>query len=61
MIDVASIEDIELYPEDIKVKKVRVDTYDVLRVDINYKVPIATPVKVFEWDRSLNYEAPVFE
>ena len=61
LIDVASIEDIELYPEDIKVKKVRVDTYDVLRVDINYKVPIATPVKVFEWDRSLNYEAPVFE
>ena len=61
LIEVASVEDIEIYPEDIKIKKVRVDTYDVLRVNIAYTVPIATPVKVFEWDRTLNYEAPVFE
>ena len=61
IIEVASVEDIELYPEDIKARKVRVDTYEVLRVEIDYSVPIATPVKVFQWDRSLNYEAPIFE
>lgn len=61
LIEVASIEDIELYPEDIQARKIRVDTYDVLRVNINYTVPIATPFKVFQWDRSLNYEAPIFE
>ena len=61
LIEVASVEDIELYPEDMQLKKVRVDTYDVLRVHINYVVPIATPVKVFEWDRSFSYEAPIFE
>ena len=61
LIEIASIEDIELYPEDIQARKIRVDTYDVLRVNINYTVPIATPFKVFQWDRSLNYEAPIFE
>jgi hypothetical protein len=61
LIEVASVEDIELYPEDIKAKKVRIDTYEVLRVNINYSIPIATPVKVFQWDRSLSYEAPIFE
>jgi hypothetical protein len=61
LIEVASVEDIELDPENIDAKKIRVDTYDVLRVNINYSVPIATPVKVFEWERSLNYEAPIFE
>jgi hypothetical protein len=61
LIEVASVEDIEIYPEDIKIKKLRVDTYDVLRVNIDYTVPIATPVKVFEWTRSVDYEAPIFE
>lgn len=61
LIEIASVEDIEISEENIDAKKVRVDTYDVLRVNIEYTVPIATPVKVFEWNRSLNYEAPVFE
>ena len=61
LIEIASVEDIELSPEDMQMKKVRIDTYDVLRVKITYVVPIATPVKVFEWDRSFSYEAPIFE
>jgi hypothetical protein len=61
LIEIASVEDIEITQENIKAKKVRVDTYDVLRVNIDYSVPIATPIKVFQWDRSLNYEAPIFE
>lgn len=61
IVELASIEDIEISEEDIQSRKVRVDTYDVLRVTINYEVPIVTPVKVFQWSRNLRYEAPVFE
>ena len=61
LVELASVEDIEIYPEDVKGRKVRINTYDVLRVNVDYTVPIATPVKVFEWDRSIAYEAPIFE
>ena len=61
IVELASVEDIEISEENIESKKVRVDTYDVLRVRIEYDVPIVTPIKVFTWSRNMNYEAPIFE
>lgn len=61
IVELATIDDIEITLEDIESRKVRVDTYDVLRVTIDYEVPIATPFKVFQWSRNMRYEAPVFE
>jgi len=61
LIEAADVEKIELHEEDIDVKKVRIDTYEVLRVNIKYSVPIVTPLKVFEWSRTVNYEAPIFD
>ena len=61
LIQAAEVEKIELEDEQIESKKVRVETYEVLRVNIDYSVPISTPIKVFTWNRSLNYEAPIFD
>jgi transcription initiation factor IIF auxiliary subunit len=57
----AEVEKIELEEEQIESKRVRIDTYEVLRVNIDYTVPIVTPIKVFEWGRKVNYEAPIFD
>lgn len=61
IVDNAEIEEIDLTKDDIDAKKVRVDTYDILRVKVNYTVPIPTPIRVFEWNRTIDYEAPIFE
>jgi hypothetical protein len=57
----AEIEKLEISEDNIDAKRIRVDTYEVLRVKVTYMVPIATPIKVFEWNREINYEAPIFE
>ena len=57
----AELEELTVDEENISAKKVRVDTYEVLRVKVDYEVPIATPIKVFTWNRLIDYEAPVFE
>ncbi|MCI0604664.1 hypothetical protein L0156_16885 [bacterium] len=61
LIEAAEVEKIELQEEQIEAKRVRIDTYEVLRVNIQYSVPIVTPLKVIQWDRTVNYEAPIFE
>lgn len=61
IVEVASVEDIEITEENIQAKRMRVESYEILRVSIDYSVPIATPIKVFEWKRAVNYEAPIFE
>jgi len=61
LIEAADVEKIELHEEDIDAKRVRIDTYEVLRVNVKYSVPIATPFKVFQWSRTVNYEAPIFD
>lgn len=61
LITAAEVEEIDLEEEQIEAKKVRVDTYEVLRVNVTYSVPISTPIKVFTWDRAFNYEAPIFD
>jgi hypothetical protein len=61
LLDAAELERIHVDEDNISAKKVRVDTYEVLRVTINYTVPIATPVHVFNWNRQIDYEAPDFE
>jgi hypothetical protein len=61
IINAAKVEEIELYDEDIDAQRIHVNTYEVLRVKVNYSVPIATPIKVFTWNRAVNYEAPIFE
>jgi hypothetical protein len=61
LIQAAEVEKIEIEEEDIESKRVRVETYEVLRVNIKYTVPIVTPIKVFEWNRTVTYEAPIFD
>jgi hypothetical protein len=61
LVRAAEVEKIELEEEQIEAKRVRIDTYEVLRVNIDYSVPIVTPIKVFAWDRTVNYEAPIFD
>ena len=61
LLDAADLEELQMDENNIEAKKVRVDTYEVLRVKINYSVPFATPVHVFTWNREVDYEAPVFE
>jgi hypothetical protein len=61
ILDAAELEKLQIDEENIDAKKIRVDTYEVLRVNIIYTVAIATPVHVFNWNRVMNYEAPIFE
>jgi len=61
LIEAGEIEKLEITQDNIDAKRIRVDTYEVLRVKVTYTVPIATPIKVFEWNREINYEAPIFE
>lgn len=32
-----------------------------LRVNVDYTVPITTPVKVFNWEQKIRYDAPRFD
>ena len=61
LLQAAELEELDVDAENIDAKKVRVDTYEVLRVKIRYSVPIATPIHVFVWNREIDYEAPIFE
>lgn len=61
LVDAGDLEQIAVDEENINAKKVRVDTYEVLRVTVTYSVPIATPIHVFTWNREVDYEAPIFE
>ena len=61
ILDAAELEKLHVDPENITAKRIRVDTYEVLRATVTYTVPIATPIHVFNWDRTINYEAPIFE
>ena len=61
ILQAAELEELDVDEDSIEAKKVRVDTYEVLRVKIRYSVPIATPIRVFVWDRAIDYEAPIFE
>jgi hypothetical protein len=61
LVSAAEIEKLDITEDNIEAKRLRIDTYEVLRVKITYMVPIATPIKVFEWNREVNYEAPIFE
>jgi len=61
LLDAAELEKISVDEENINAQKVRVDTYEVLRVTVTYAVPIATPIHVFTWNRQIDYEAPIFE
>ena len=61
IVEAGEIEKLEISPDNVDAKRIRIDTYEVLRVKVTYTVPIATPIKVFEWNREINYEAPIFE
>lgn len=61
LVSAAEIEKLDITEDNIEAKRIRIDTYEVLRVNIKYMVPIATPIKVIEWNREVNYEAPIFE
>ena len=61
ILDAAELEKLQVDEDNIDAKRIRVDTYEVLRVTVTYNVPIATPIHVFVWNRQINYEAPIFE
>ena len=61
LLNAAELEELDVDEENINAKKVRIDTYEVLRVKISYSVPIATPIHLFVWNREVDYEAPIFE
>ena len=61
LMNVANLEELDVDEKNIKVQRVRTENYWILRVNIEYMVPISTPVRVFEWNRSIDYEAPMFE
>jgi len=61
LLQAAELEELEVDEENVDAKKVRIDTYEVLRVKIHYDVPIVTPIRVFVWSREVDYEAPIFE
>jgi hypothetical protein len=61
LVNVAKLEELDVDKKNIDINRVRTENYWILRVKINYMVPIVTPVRVFEWNRAVDYEAPMFE
>jgi len=57
----ADMQDLPVKEENVEIQKLRSEDHNDLRVTITYTVPIVTPVKVFNWDQQINYEAPVFD
>ena len=57
----ADLQDLPVKEENVEIQKVRSEDHNDLRVKITYTVPIVTPVKVFNWDQQIDYEAPVFD
>lgn len=59
--DMANKEGLPMITEDnIQVTKKQIEDHFNLIVDIDYTVPISTPVKIFNWDKKFHYEAPIF-
>lgn len=61
LVDAAKLEDLDVTEEDIIVDKFRSEEHQELKVKIEYTVPIVTPFYVYNWDQTINYQAPVFE
>lgn len=61
LIEVAQLERLPVEAEDIEIRRLRTANYWVLRVKIDYTVPIQTAFKEFNWNRVVDYEAPMFE
>ena len=61
LVSLATNEDLPVAPQDINIVKFRDEEHNTLKVTIDYTVLIKTPVKVFNWDQNIVYEAPVFE
>jgi hypothetical protein len=61
LVTIATNQELPVAPGDISISKYRDEDHQTLKVTIDYTVPISTPVKVFNWDQHIVYEAPVFE
>ena len=61
IVDAAKVQDLDVTEEDISIDKFRDEEHQELKVRIDYMVPIATPFYVYDWEQSINYQAPVFE
>jgi len=61
LVKAAKLEKLPVTEENIELDRLFTGTYHVLRVNIAYTVPVTTPVKVFSWNRKVDYEAPIFE
>jgi hypothetical protein len=53
----ARIQDVPVEEEDISCERIA----NQLRCSVDYTVPISTPIKVFNWDQHVTYDAPIFE
>jgi len=53
----ARIQNLPVEPEDVDCERVA----NQLRCYVDYTVQIVTPVKVFNWDQHVEYDAPIFE
>ena len=61
LVGIATVSELPVEAEDISISKYRDQEHNSLRVDIEYSVPISTPIKVFNWSQKISYDAPVFE
>lgn len=61
LLGVAELERLPVSAEDIEISRLHTANYWVLRVNIDYTVPIQTAFKEVKWNRVVNYEAPMFE
>jgi hypothetical protein len=53
----ARIANLPVDDEDVNCERVA----NQLRCSVDYTVQIVTPVKVFNWDQHIRYDAPIFE
>jgi hypothetical protein len=53
----ARIQDLPVEPEDIECERIA----NQLRCNVDYTMPIVTPIKVFNWEQHVTYDAPIFE
>jgi hypothetical protein len=61
LVRAAKAEDLPVTEENVSIDKFRSEEHQQLRVDITYTIPIVFPVYVYNWNQTINYEAPVFE
>ncbi len=61
LVTLANQEGLPINENNVIVSKRQVEDHTNLKVDIEYTVPISTPVRVFNINKAIHYDAPVFD